>query len=701
MTKSLFLIGLLLGLSACVAVKKNRKASQLQAAGPTANAELNNIFGAHLLASSEDRINQQIQWAKHLVGPRGYVKNLFTGIDAQRREAKPEWIHFVKSAYEANLIPICRLAGHHNGRFWEKPMSDGGLDYTSMANAIRDIVKGLPQHEELPLYIEIWNEPHLPIEWSMAPSVEEYAHFLQQVSDSIRSLELPNVRILNAGLSPLKKMGEILPESLDSFDVLSSHPYPHNQPPSVNLKDGTVAQDRREFTIDAYRDELKIMQQASHHEMPVMISETGYNLGNRLFSDFPMINEKNRARYMVEAFRDHWLKSPEILAVTPFLLSAGNEWSSFEWVPPTSASDADGRPLEASLQYEYVSALAKVTENWGSVSGRILAKDSGAPISKAKLQMRNSNKSFQTDEDGFYIIGKLGFGPQILEVSHADFKDQQATIRTDKESQNLAQDIYLSELKKINISGKILDEADQALNAVTIRLSPGKMNSQTDAEGLFSLVTSPGVYELILKKPGYATIFHEIEISSEQEKNFPLHLTLSRLPIPEENNLLVNSTFEDEFPSGLASGWQSRDGQLHPSVFRPEGDQYISGHLSQAVDLAAGISLIEQWTPYNSISPGKVYLLSAWVKRTNHSSSSPTLPAQSNSFKVLAVFMTNNSQAVGLLETTIKEEKKNGWVRLEGRTSAPVGAQRAMIEVGAKENHGILLIDDVFFGRDP
>lgn len=86
----------------------------------------------------------------------------------------------------------------------------------------------------MPLYIEIWNEPDLEVEWSKQPNAAEYGAFLSAVYAGIKELNKPQIKVLNAGLSPLQAMAQADAAHMQSFDVLASHSYPYNLPPELN-----------------------------------------------------------------------------------------------------------------------------------------------------------------------------------------------------------------------------------------------------------------------------------------------------------------------------------------------------------------------------------------------------------------------------------------------------------------------------------
>jgi hypothetical protein len=72
----------------------------------------------------------------------------------------------------------------------------GGV-YTSWANSIKNLVSQMPRNDNIPLYIEILNECNNNMEWSGAAKPTEYAQFFVQVSNAIRSLNDPRIKIMN------------------------------------------------------------------------------------------------------------------------------------------------------------------------------------------------------------------------------------------------------------------------------------------------------------------------------------------------------------------------------------------------------------------------------------------------------------------------------------------------------------------------
>lgn len=295
--------------------------------------------------------NWQLDRALELMGPRSFVKDVFHGIEPGMQNPKPCWGAFIDAVYDRGLQPVIRLQGKHNGDVWEKPYDIGG-----MARAFRAVVEGLPRRDGFNLYVQIWNEPNLNLEWSGAANPAEYGELLASAAFAIHSIGDPRIVVLNGPLSPggnidpvtfLRRMFEAVPATLWAWDVYAAHPYPANHPPSYNIHDGTAK--HRALTIDAYLNEVEEIERWGRSGVRVFLSETGYELGNSAFKweGFPTITERNRADYMVSAFDDYWRHWPEVVGVAPYQLSdRSGAWSTWNWIDGGGAHDDKPR-----LQY--------------------------------------------------------------------------------------------------------------------------------------------------------------------------------------------------------------------------------------------------------------------------------------------------------------------------------------------------------------
>jgi uncharacterized repeat protein (TIGR01451 family) len=326
------------------------------------SARVGSYYGMHTFVQDRcrsDDINYQLDRVQELMGPGAFVKQLFYRITPATSGPLACWVDFVNRAYDRDLIPVIRLQGEHGGPYWLKPQKDGRGSYRTIAEAYKRVVQGLPRRDGHKLYVEIWNEPNLNIEWSGAVNPTEYGEFLVAVSAAIRELGDPRIVILNGALSPGGDQAPLafidgmaaVPGALEAFDVWASHPYPGNHPPDYNIHNGTATY--RNATIDSYLLELERLAIHGRENLQVLLTETGYALHQNTFQfeGYPAISEQNRADYIKRAFRDYWRYWPEVIGVCPFeLVDPGGDWWVWDWLHP------DGR---RHWQYDAVLSMAK------------------------------------------------------------------------------------------------------------------------------------------------------------------------------------------------------------------------------------------------------------------------------------------------------------------------------------------------------
>ena len=327
-------------------------------------ARQTSIYGMHTFVQDSCNttyINQQLNWVVEVVGENSYAKQLIKDVEASWTGPKQCWIDFVNACYNRNITPVIRLAGTYGSNVWNEPVADSPGNYTSIAAAFARVVDGLPTRDGHLLYIEIWNEPNLNLEWGGEANPEEYAAMAVDVAAAIRALGDDHIVIMNGGLSPY---GDIAPLAfidrmarvdgwLNSFDVWASHTYPGNRPPEYNLHDGT-ATTYTELSIDSYMIELERLAQYGRDDLQVLVTETGYALGASNLSSqygYAVIGESNRADYMLRAMSDYWAQWPEVLGVCPFeLVDPNGNWDVWDW------RDNSG---STHTQYDVLAAASK------------------------------------------------------------------------------------------------------------------------------------------------------------------------------------------------------------------------------------------------------------------------------------------------------------------------------------------------------
>ncbi|GIK37362.1 MAG: hypothetical protein BroJett011_11950 [Chloroflexota bacterium] len=325
---------------------------------PSAGNKLHNPYGIHTLMNDcRETPALHLEGARELIGNGGYVTQLFYGIDANTSGPDPCAVSFVLEAYTRNLIPILRLQGRSVNGVWQAPDPGPDGDYAPIAQAFARYVAGLPRRNTNPLYIVVWNEPDLWIEWSGQPNAAQYARFFVAVSRAIKGLGDGRIRLVNGALTPGNTafLGNMLqtPGFKEAFDVWASHCYPYNHPPTYNNHNQTARYGT--YAIDCYLQETALIKRYGRTGFRVMLTETGYELGNRTFGfeGFARITESNRASYISGAFANYWQKWPEIITVTPFQLSdTSGHWAKFDWIYPTL-------PYTRHAQFQTVAALPK------------------------------------------------------------------------------------------------------------------------------------------------------------------------------------------------------------------------------------------------------------------------------------------------------------------------------------------------------
>jgi hypothetical protein len=308
---------------------------RLPAAGHTAH----NPYGVHTFVQDlclPEFIDLQLDQSLQLVGSGGYVTQLFYRITPETAGPDPCAVYFVNAAYDRNLVPILRLQGnYHPAGFWVKPDPGPDGDYSEIAAAFARTVAGLPRRDTHPLYVTIWNEPDLWVEWSGAPNAWEYGRFFVAVSSAIRGLNDPRIRILNGATTPANtsfiRQLMAVPGFVNAFDAWASHCYPYNHPPWYNIHQRTARYGNA--VIDCYVEERDaIAGYGGRAGFKFVVTESGHGLGDNLyaFEGYPPINESSRASYIAAAFNSYWQAWPEVIAVTPFEL--GDPWSGWEWL---------------------------------------------------------------------------------------------------------------------------------------------------------------------------------------------------------------------------------------------------------------------------------------------------------------------------------------------------------------------------------
>ncbi len=666
----------------------------------SAYAEPNNLYGAHLLVDDGlpgTRGQRHLVWAQHLVGRWGYAKTLFSGIDERTTGAAPGWEDYVRRCYAMELIPVIRLGGHWKDGAWIAPRYDKPGDYSAIAQAVRRVVEDLPRTDMCPLYIEVWNEPNLAVEWSGKPDAKEYADFFVQTAAAIRAIDDDRIRILNGGLATDPAWVELLcranPEFVKSFDVWASHPYPHNRPPSLNHHDKTAPAGASQ-TIDAYLLELEVLRRHGRADVRVMITETGYDLGNSSFAveGLPIIDEFNRADYMVRAFRDYWSKWPEVLAVMPFEFS-NEAWERFDWVYPDSPIAEAGLPTHFHYQYAQVAGLAKPTDSRGAISGRLVIAKLGTPLSDARVTLYHEMRGATTDTLGGYILPRLKPGKYVVLADKPGFEAIQKKVAV-VAGGNLVCDLVLEPEQTETLTGTVVSGDDgKPLSGVKISLEPGKLTATSDREGHYEFPACvPSQYTLRAVGRELLTYEGRLEvcINKRNQHNFAMGLDKAH----STENMISNAGFESggggAGKAGIGLGFEP----LLPAEYREDAAAIAEkaahgGRRAQQIRLHHA-PVIRQITHYNTARAGRHYLAGAWVRvdtSDDRAEAWISLAACRNDGSVLEQVTVSPKRRV--------TPRSGAWTWLDVRLRAPAGSERISLNLHAQGLKGDAYFDDV------
>lgn len=662
----------------------------------------NNFYGAHLLVgdgADGTRGDKHLRWARYLVGRWGYAKTLLSSIDKNTKQPPQGWIDYVNKCYQLELIPVLRLGGHYGAGGWRKPEADAPGDYTSIARAVERVVERLPRTDMCPLYIEVWNEPNLAVEWSGKPEPQEYADFFVAVSKAIRSVGDPRIKILNGGLATSPEWTEKLckanPEFISSFDLWSCHPYPMNRPPSVNLHDQTV-KPGSELCIDSYLLELAKLREAGRADVKVMISETGWDLGNGAYArseGHPIIDEYNRADYAMRAFRDYYPKWPEIVAVFPFEFS--NEgWQQFDYVYPDSGINPDGSPTKPHYQYTVVAALAKPTDTTGAISGTITVAGLGVRLDSAEVSI--GHKPVISDPMGNYFFGRLKPGAYTVTVRKPGFKADDRKVKVIAGTNSVV-DVELEATEKASLSGVVLcGDQDKPVGGAVIGLEPGRLEARTDSEGRYVLKNViPARYKLSAAAEGrYRYEAADVRISVGGENRHDLKLGL-KAKLPAGENMLNNPSMEAGGGGGgkewIALGFEPLSGEGKKGSPGGVTDKAAhTGRRSQCIEMTPNETVIRQITHYSTAHAGTRYFGGIWIKTD--------CPDGEGAAWITFVSTNNSGGPVGHLGPSQKVSGRSGWTWVSLDGPAPKGSERLSLNLHVQGKSGVACFDDAFVG---
>lgn len=276
----------------------------------------NNKVGIHLLFPSE--LEEAARLVNSANGEWGYITIPIRSDDHNLEK----WQAFMDKARILKLIPILRLATYPQGSAWAKPTIFDPLDWANFLNSLEWPTKNR--------YVIVYNEPNRAEEWGGQINPYDYANQLKQTSAALKRLNddffilpagldasAPNNAVLMDEYSFLGLMYQADNEIFKYIDGWTSHAYPNpgfRSAPLNSSRNGIVS----------YLWELDFLQKEFGVKgLKVFITETGW--------DGTYLNPNLVASYFDQAYNMIW-NEDEVVAVTPFLLSAGEgAFKKFSW----------------------------------------------------------------------------------------------------------------------------------------------------------------------------------------------------------------------------------------------------------------------------------------------------------------------------------------------------------------------------------
>jgi hypothetical protein len=200
-------------------------------------------------------------------------------------------------------------------------------------------------------------------------------------------------------------------------DYWGCHPYASNHPPS-HPPDGV--------SIRGFEKTAAVLRSHGIPDPKLLLTETGWELGDHTDPTWPEVTEELRAIYAVEAFRDWWVPSPDVWAVTPFEFGDlyWGTWGRWDWIR---------YDWSLTPQYEAVAALTKPTgSDWlptgaAAVTGTITNADNGGPVEDAFVYILPGPHAAKTDAAGTYVITGVPAGTYTTGIIRSAFDASPST----------------------------------------------------------------------------------------------------------------------------------------------------------------------------------------------------------------------------------------------------------------------------------
>ncbi|MEI6533390.1 MAG: hypothetical protein WCO06_06135 [Candidatus Roizmanbacteria bacterium] len=351
-----------------------------------------NKFGMHVATADPN----DIKYVAELVNSNGGSWGYITFVIQENDRDRGKWQSVFDQLRELKLIPIIRIATQPEGNNWKRPSREDAGEWANFLNSLNWVVK--------PRYVKLFNEPNHAQEWGGATDAVNYAQIAKVFAEKLKE-KSGDFIIMPAGLDA--SAPEAQPEHADAgrfiqtmvdtigkddfnklFDAWTSHSYPN--PAFAGSPNGYGRK-----TIRTYEWELELLRGLGIKELPVFITETGWDANN--------VGRAVVANNFQYVFQNVWLPDPRVKAVTPFILNyQGPPFLGFSWTLP-------GKSGEFYEQYNTVKEIKKERGNppiidIGSMTYRIPRILVVRSQYHQRLKIKNIGQAIWKAEDGYQLI---------------------------------------------------------------------------------------------------------------------------------------------------------------------------------------------------------------------------------------------------------------------------------------------------------
>ena len=412
-----------------------------------------NKFGimTHLTCPSFDPNGggRHIALAASMCGEWGWVRQLVTA-DPDESAASARFIVLCRAHKLTPILYINAFSKSAMDRSMPQaqfPKADADGSFSTVADVTAEWLEGIRDlGVEVP-YLELWNEPNLAEGWGNHPDPVQYAKYHMAVGRVVRRVS-PRTKILNAALANstgtddnhdgrsgregdanldsfyfMEQMLRAEPGMADLIDIWSSHSYPFNHPPEFS-------QDR--FCVGAYRYEMDHYRSFTNRTLPVIITETGYRLGDHADNRFPEVTEDWRVAWTVGSYFKVWLDDPNLLGVCPFILgnhlygSEDPRWEPYAWSTP------DFQPksvLVAVASLPHTKGTDYLPSGPGSIHGTTRLGGADNLVTGTVVWVTPGGYAAVSDGSGHYEITGLPVGDYTLHAEASCFNAPTRPVR--------------------------------------------------------------------------------------------------------------------------------------------------------------------------------------------------------------------------------------------------------------------------------